>query len=363
MCWWFDAGRTKKLRGSRPITSGMVRSSGTWLCPTELDRQRVIDNTGRVRRARLIGSCAVGATLLFFAPKMGWWTLVLFALSGVNMLTLDARTARSARPEHHVLASALWTQGLLSATVALSGGPHSLALPWIVIPSMFAAARFRPAVVRVVVVAAVGLMLVATLGVDARETLAHPDGIIVATALLLTVAAVVVATSTAELAQRTESTLDALTGLLNRSSLDRRFRELAEQAALADAPVSLVVCDIDHFKVINDEHGHARGDDVLRDLAGELRRQLRSFELVYRLGGEEFLILLPGTAAAEAVALAERLRVAVALRRPGGIDVTLSFGTASAGGDGVDLPALFARADAALYRAKAEGRNRTALAA
>ena len=93
---------------------------------------------------------------------------------------------------------------------------------------------------------------------------------------------------------REDSTLDQLTGLLNRRGLEQRFAEVAEQAALTGEPVSVVVADIDHFKWVNDAHGHAVGDAVLRDLASRCASHLRTFELLYRTGGEEFLLLLPG---------------------------------------------------------------------
>ena len=95
---------------------------------------------------------------------------------------------------------------------------------------------------------------------------------------------------------RADSTLDQLTGLLNRRALEPRFAEIAEQAALTDQPVSVVLADLDHFKSINDDHGHGVGDAVLRDVAYAMRRALRTFELLYRLGGEEFALLLPGAA-------------------------------------------------------------------
>ena len=106
---------------------------------------------------------------------------------------------------------------------------------------------------------------------------------------MIGISAAALALNGAELEYRTTAVLDPLTGLLNRQGLQRRFDELAEQARLSGAPISLLVCDVDHFKLINDSHGHAVGDAVLRDLAYQLRKQLRSFELIYRIGGEEFL--------------------------------------------------------------------------
>ena len=336
----------------------MRHTGATWLCPEPVDRQRVLDNMGRVRRARMIAGAAIGFALVLYAPRYGWWTLLLFALAAVNNLTLDARCVRSAKPEYHVAFNVVCTQAILAAAIALSGGPKSLAMPWIVIPTAIAAARFRARVVMAGVGTGMILLLAATFGVDPHGALAHPDGLVVSITLLAAITACVFALSSAEIEHRGQSTLDPLTGLLNRAALDRRFAELADQARLTGDPVSVLMCDIDRFKRINDEHGHSRGDAVLREIGYELRRHLRSFELIYRLGGEEFLVVFPGADEAIAATLGEQLRTAVEDARPGGVDITLSIGLATARGEDVGFEHLFEAADAALYDAKAAGRNR-----
>ena len=115
--------------------------------------------------------------------------------------------------------------------------------------------------------------------------------------------------------------IDPLTGLLNRKALDSRFRELEQQARQSEASVCVIAADLDNFKKVNDAHGHARGDDVLRDVTYEMRKRLRTFELMYRVGGEEFLLVLPGIDLPEGVAVAERLRQAVEECKPAGLDV------------------------------------------
>jgi diguanylate cyclase (GGDEF)-like protein len=334
----------------------------TWLCPTDLDRARLVDNTARIRRARTISAVAVAGTLASFAPKYGLWTVLLLAICVINMATLDWRCARSPRPQLHIAASIVLIQAVLAGSAAATGGPESLALPWIVMPTAFSAARFRGTVVIGAVALGIAMMLGATLGTDAAAFAHDPGPVLVTSVLMISITAIVFVLSAAEVEQRGEAVLDHLTGLLNRTSLKRRFEELAEQAVLTDEPISLIVLDIDRFKAINDQQGHARGDDVLRDIAYQVRKQLRSFELVYRLGGEEFLILLPGTVLDEAVAVAERLRANVERTRPGGLDVTASFGVAGATGAAVHFDELFAAADASLYRAKAGGRNRVEVA-
>ena len=161
-----------------------------------------------------------------------------------------------------------------------------------------------------------------------------------------------------EMRQRSSAILDPLTGLLNRTSLEARFAEIAEQATLTGESVCVIVGDLDRFKAVNDRYGHERGDAVLKDAAYVLRKQLRSFELIYRLGGEEFLIVLAGTTLAEGRDVAERARVALSDARPGDLPVTISMGVAAARGEDVGYDELFRAADAALYEAKRAGRDR-----
>jgi diguanylate cyclase (GGDEF)-like protein len=151
---------------------------------------------------------------------------------------------------------------------------------------------------------------------------------------------------------------DPLTGLLNRRALDD------EQARTsgADAPaLTLVLMDVDHFKRVNDTHGHAIGDAVLRDFAAALRSGLRADDALYRLGGEEFVLLMRGVGSEPAARRVDALRQDVATRSLGGLAerVTFSAGVASAGAGAADLDELMQRADRALYQAKRDGRNRT----
>jgi diguanylate cyclase (GGDEF)-like protein len=340
----------------------MRKGFSTWLCPTELDRARLLDNSARIRRARTISVIAIGATLVAFAPRYGAWTLGLLAVVALKLVLQELRCARSNEPQLHIASSVVLVQVVLAAAAVGSGGPESAILPWIVLPTAFSAARFRGAVVVADVALGIALLAAATVGFDAAATARHPEDVLVAAALMISITAIVFVLSASEVEQRGEAVLDSLTGLLNRSSLQRRYEELAEQAAQTGATIALVVFDIDGFKAINDEQGHARGDAVLREVAYGVRKQLRSFELVYRLGGEEFLVVLPGAKLDEAADVANRLRSALENARPAGLAVTASFGVATAAGAGAHFDALFARADASLYLAKARGRNRVEVA-
>jgi diguanylate cyclase (GGDEF)-like protein len=118
------------------------------------------------------------------------------------------------------------------------------------------------------------------------------------------------------------------------------------------------VLDIDDFKAVNDAHGHQTGDDALRHLADALRRNVREHDEVFRVGGEEFCILMPGLGQGDAVAVAERLRQAVAQSRFR-LPLRISIGVAAYPDDGTTREQLLGRADAALYAAKGAGKNRT----
>ncbi len=155
---------------------------------------------------------------------------------------------------------------------------------------------------------------------------------------------------------------DALTGLPNRRATLARFRDEAARSARERHGFGMLVLDIDHFKHINDGHGHLAGDAVLRHVAGVLRSTLRASEAVGRIGGEEFVVLLAHQERQGAIAAANRLRESVAASAAGfdsrQIAVTLSGGLAMYPEDGADWDALFAVADRRLYEAKRAGRNR-----
>lgn len=158
------------------------------------------------------------------------------------------------------------------------------------------------------------------------------------------------------------SMTDHLTGLANRVRLDQVLAENRQLASRYDTPFSIVMLDLDHFKQVNDLHGHLAGDEVLRAAATTLSAVTRETDTVGRWGGEEFMIVAPNTSLDDAGRLAEKLRAAIRDREwPFIGGMTASFGVASFE-TGEDVGGLVRRADAALYRAKEEGRDRVASA-
>lgn len=164
----------------------------------------------------------------------------------------------------------------------------------------------------------------------------------------------------------TQSALrDPLTGTGNRIAMDQTLQREIDMARRHMQPLSLLMLDIDHFKRINDNHGHSAGDEVLKAVAASIKGQLRNVDMVFRFGGEEFLILLSNTSREAAAMVGERLRYATqaqdywADQTP--IELTVSLGCSTLL-PGESAESLLRRADSALYVAKREGRNRLAMA-
>lgn len=160
---------------------------------------------------------------------------------------------------------------------------------------------------------------------------------------------------------------DGLTGLHNRRYMESHLGTLVDQASMRGKPLAVLVLDIDYFKAVNDTWGHDAGDEVLREFAQRLRKSVRGIDLVCRLGGEEFVVVMPDTDAGVASIVAERVRNRVASdpfaihKGARAIDVTVSIGMAQRQASDTDADTILKRADQALYRAKRDGRNRVVL--
>jgi diguanylate cyclase (GGDEF)-like protein len=269
----------------------------------------------------------------------------------------------SARPEYPIAFAVVLAQVLIAVSVALTGASESPTLIVFLTGVVGLPARFGTT--RVV---AAGLLFTevlifgATAGVDLSGFAAHPAPVFVTAAASFGLLAFAHALMQAESQKRSESVIDDLTGLHNRRGLEARFAELRADALRAAEPLALLLCDLDRFKSINDVHGHQRGDRVLIEAAQVIRGSLRATEQVFRVGGEEFLILLPGCDGEDGVRVAERLRAAIEAAQPGRLPVTASIGVTTASGEAIDFDELFRAADAGLYEAKNAGRNRLAFA-
>jgi len=163
---------------------------------------------------------------------------------------------------------------------------------------------------------------------------------------------------------RLRSTTDALTGLANRRQLENDLRSLSAVRPTPGSLCAFIMLDLDRFKRLNDEHGHAEGDAALRDVAEALLGVLRGRDTIYRYGGEEFLVIMPEATLESATGAAERIRAAIAAlgrersRERGGTALTVSCGVALSAVGRAHWEPVLAAADSALYEAKATGRDR-----
>jgi diguanylate cyclase (GGDEF)-like protein len=335
----------------------------SWLCRDEFDRERMLDMEERVRPVRQRALALLAIALVASGPWLGWWPALFLMPAALCFVIADKLMPSVRKPELLMFGAWIGSGLVIGGAVALSGGPDQPTLAWLAIPVITLSSRFpMRGVVAGVTVNALILLAVA-FGVDAQRVIDNPVYVIAPLALLLCVAVLSTPLMHSDIEHRSDAVIDPLTGMLNRKALSTRVVELAQQSEVTGEAVGVIIGDLDHFKTINDTRGHSVGDVVLKEVAYQMRKRLRAFDLAYRLGGEEFLVLLPGSDLDQCAELAEQLRDAVAHDAVAdGVVVTMSFGVgASSYGEAFDYEDVFKEADAALYRAKRDGRDRVCL--
>jgi diguanylate cyclase (GGDEF)-like protein len=326
----------------------------------EARRERLLDMERRVHRYRVacFGILAI-ALIAAGGRSLGYWWIALLAVGLAGFAVADRFMRKSLRP-------ALWIAGawaalpaLIAASALATGGATSPVLVWFALPAATLGFRFETRGIVIGTVYVVALFLVAAVVPDPQAAWEQRDLLIAIAALILSTVILSGALVESDRAHRRRSTLDPLTGLFNRNALEQRLSELNGQPCDPNEGLShaFLLCDLDHFKRVNDEFGHATGDAVLQDVAYTMRAALRAGDSIYRVGGEEILVMLPGADHDDALEIAERLRVEVRERHPVGVAVSLSIGVAVAEPGTVDCDDMLSRADAALYAAKAAGRD------
>jgi diguanylate cyclase (GGDEF)-like protein len=347
-----------------PPPAGPNANAASWLCRDDFDRERMLDMEDRIRPARRRTFAVLTVAIAAVGPWLGWWPLLFLIPSILCFATADRLMRRVARPELVMLAAWIGSEIMIAGAVALEGGPRVSALSWLAIPVITLSTRFSMRGVVAGVTIACALVIAVAFGVDASAVVSSPELVTAPVVLIICVALLSTPLMRSDIQHRNDAVIDQLTGMLNRNALKVRVQELTQQSSVTGEPIGLIIGDLDHFKQINDTHGHSVGDAVLKEVAYLMRKQLRAFDLAYRVGGEEFLILLPGSDLAHAEDLAERLRARVGVETvAGGIAVTMSFGVgASIQNETFDYGTVFTKADAALYRAKREGRDCVRLA-
>jgi diguanylate cyclase (GGDEF)-like protein len=327
----------------------------------EARRERLLDMEDRVRRYRLacFGILAL-ALAIGGGDAVGYWWIPLLGAGLVGFAIADRFMRSSSHPAIWVAAAWAALPALLLASVLVTGGATSPALVWFALPAVTLGFRFEPRGMVIGTAYVLTMFLAAAVLPDPHIAWEERQLLITVTALIVSTVILSGALVESDRAHRRRSTLDPLTGLFNRNALEQRLAELHGQRCDPSQGNShaFLLCDLDHFKRVNDEFGHVTGDAVLQDIAYTMRATLRAGDSIYRVGGEEILVILPGAGHQDAIEIAERLRVAVRERRPNGVEVSLSIGVAVAEPEAVDTDDLLARADASLYAAKAGGRDR-----
>jgi diguanylate cyclase (GGDEF)-like protein len=337
------------------------------LCPDDWDLERFVAAHAGINRSRR----QVCLVLLPPGVLIAWWWSSPAVWIAVGLcLLLAVANDLIARYRSVVIAGILIAGSFelaLAAVVTATGGIHSPLLAWLILPVTMLAARYRRVVLLFAmasgaVVGTVACLLAGSLG-TAKP---YPGAILGLTTVALGVASGLIAMNlqSANIASRQDATTDELTGALNRKALTPLFERMAKEVNAQESHLSMLLCDLDHFKNINDRYGHAVGDDVLCHAATVIRQAIRAEDRMFRIGGEEFLILLPHADAALAAGIGERIRTTLAGSPANGIPVTVSIGAVTSPAHRhVEERELQEIADQALYEAKSTGRNRLVAAA
>jgi diguanylate cyclase (GGDEF)-like protein len=327
--------------------------------PIAVSRRRTVERAGHLNAATIAIAPIVGSVLVATALFDSAWAWLPLGLLVLALVTMPRLVERASHPEVAEMTGGLLLTTAMAVAAGLSGGTSSPIVFLFPIGVVLNGLRAgRASIIACSAVTAAVFLLVCLLQ-EGSAIVHEPLPMIAILAMQLGVTIASVALAEAEIVHRRASIVDPLTGLLNRHGLTDRFEELRRQALVSRAPITVVLFDLDHFKRLNDDHGHDVGDRLLREVADQIRASLRRFDLVYRVGGEEFLILLPGMAEGEGEAVAEELRLAIEqLGLVTGYGVTASFGVSGAEGEEIDFDWLYRQADQALYLAKRSGRDR-----
>lgn len=328
---------------------------------TEAERLRQVENERLVRPAAqrhvLMCVAVMVAVVLTEPDHVIIAGAVTIGIAAIVIGLVQVGLSRSRNVGFWMAVENLVIVTTIAVATAVTGGLESPAMPVFCVMAAFIGIRFKGALSQLllgwVVIGAIAGVLAADAGAAVGQA-----GLL--TSWLAACVAVWIATTAvghSERLARTDAISDTLTGLLNRKAFDLQLESLEQQAAAHTLPVAILMCDLDGFKTINDTLGHDGGDDVLRRVADSLRASARSTDRVYRLGGDEFCVVLDGASAADAPEIAERLRAGVETAFADDPRVTLSVGVATGLGGRLHLHDVRSGADRALYEAKRGGRN------
>jgi len=325
-------------------------------CRNDSERGRLLDLSRRLRPAEVRGSVLLGIAALIGGPTFGWLAALPPLPGMIVFFVIQRRLERFRRPELALIGCVAITQAGLAAAIAIAQGPRVYLLTLLMLILQLACIVFPVRMAIATMAYSAALMIAVAFTADRAVVLAHPFYLLYPLAVMISAGFVAMVVASLDVSTRGVATLDQLTRLPNRMALRARAAELEYQSAITGRPVALIVGDPDRFKAINDTHGHAVGDAVLREVAARMSACLPGGAGAYRLGGEEFVVFLSDADEHQAAAVAERIRRAVDAQPIADIKVAISLGVAaSAARAGFDFSSLFGRADAALYEVKRNG--------
>ena len=238
----------------------------------------------RLQRPRAQALAILGLAVASSVPAVGWWPLGFVAVAVLAFLLVNLVGRRLPAPEYAMAGSWAFVQAIIAVAIALSGGVESYATPFQLVLLITLPARFGMRGLVAGVVWTVLLIALIALLVEPHNDIPTFYGAIFPIAALAGVALLSTALMRSDLDHRTEAVIDGLTGLLNRRALGQRLEELTAQARVTGEPVAVIAGDLDHFKRVNDEHGHAAGDGALQAIAASLLATVRTDETAARYG-------------------------------------------------------------------------------
>ncbi len=304
---------------------------------------------------------AVGLLLLLSTPFYGWWVMLPVIVDGAKAALAHRMAQTSKNPQLVYVTDQYTSVVLIGTAIFFAGGASSPFFPFMaafagLFPVLFNRRHVRRSFALLVITCAITAL-------GPARPIEYEMFFRLGTLVCLMFALRVFATElmNSDLQYRAASLVDGLTGLANRRSFESELAALNTRFAERPMAAALIVGDIDHFKKVNDEHGHAVGDRVLKDVAHELTRAFRSEDSAYRIGGEEFAFIALGVTPELAEGMADAIRDRITVSYPAGLDISMSFGVAMYH-PGESTKKWFRRSDAALFEAKRAGRNRVTMA-
>lgn len=345
---------------SAPSSNGhraptLPSATRSWLVADGAGRERLLDMDERLRPVRRQTFAVLAAALVISVPWTGAWTLAPLLLAILLFRIADGEIKVAAHPEYWMFGAWAGAELIIAISIAVTGTTALYMLSLLAVPVVTLSARFSRAGIRAGVSIAFLLIVGVAFTADPSAVSANPPLLIAPIAVVIAAAMLSTAQMQSDIDHRDKAILDPLTNLLNRSALEARAMELEQLSAITKEPVGIVLLDLDHFKPINDTYGHSAGDGVLKEVAYTLRKGLRSYDYMYRIGGDEFLILVPGADVDDALQIGRTAREIISRVRFGldKAQVTASCGiSASNAGEEFNFKEIYKRADQALYAAK-----------